>query len=88
MATKIIENENGEVITKTSKRVKKDRKLRKFQKVAGVTTMTAAMIAMSHLSALHILSSVAVFTFLLCRIRSSVPLLMPCSLISEYVEMS
>jgi hypothetical protein len=41
MAYKIITNDNGEVITKTSKKVRTERRIRKFQKVATVGLMLA-----------------------------------------------
>lgn len=47
MAKKIIETENGEVITKTSKQVKTERRIHKFRKYVSVTALVAAILVVS-----------------------------------------
>lgn len=50
MAYKIITKENGEVITKTSKKVRAERRIRKFQKAASVGLTVMLMLAFCSLT--------------------------------------
>lgn len=50
MAVKIIENENGKIVTKTRKQVKRERIIRKTQKYASIFAAVMVLLMMSSFS--------------------------------------